>query len=285
MKALVVSGGGAKFWYSAGALHTLKKRGHEFDRVYGASTGAISTLLWMQGDPKRAWEIAGKITPSNIIKESFIATKLHRFARARPLADNSPMVNTLMEYFPRHSLDFSFKSYAIATNIVSQERKVFHLKEDDPDLYRYVVASCAIPALVQPVNFTDDLICIDGQSINNCLLTPAVADGATEIILIVLSEKTPSRINPDNLFELISSVAEGTLNHSVARDLLLTDARNKLPGFRRIKVQLIRPSRKVPIEFLKWTPVQAREAFDMGSTDAMNMETIIDPTRDSTGKG
>ncbi|GAF98559.1 unnamed protein product, partial [marine sediment metagenome] len=47
MRALVISGGGGRFWYGAGALNTLKKQGQEFDMVYGTSTGAICTLLWM----------------------------------------------------------------------------------------------------------------------------------------------------------------------------------------------------------------------------------------------
>jgi len=30
-----------------------------------------------------------------------------------------------------------------------------------------------------------------------------------------------------------------------------------------------------------WTPEQAREAFDMGTVDALNMETVIDKSKTS----
>lgn len=279
MKALVISGGGGKFFYGAGALQTLKRKGHEFDQVYGTSTGAICALLWMQGDPSKAWDMTDSVKPSSFTKNTYRATKLHRFARSKPLADSGPMLDTLRRYFPRHTLDFSFKSHAVATNILTQRRKVFELRENDPDIYRYIVASCSVPALFRPVRFNEELACVDGGAIDNCLLTPAVAAGATEIIVIVLTEKSATpNVNPDDLFDVIGAVADGTLSRSVERDLKLTEARNQLPGFRKIKVQLIRPERRLPIELFDWTPAQAREAFDMGIADALNMETAIDST-------
>ncbi|GAG08145.1 unnamed protein product, partial [marine sediment metagenome] len=153
----------------------------------------------------------------------------------------------------------------------------------DLDIYRYIVASCAIPALFKPVRFSDELVCVDGSAIDNCLLTPAVKAGATEIVLIVLTEKpVTSNVNPDDLFDVIGAVTDGTLTHSVTRDLKLTEARNHLPGFKQIKVQLIRPARRVPIELFDWTAEQAREAFDMGTVDALNMETVIDEPKTSS---
>ena len=283
MRALVISGGGGRFWYGAGALNTLKRQGQKFDMVYGTSTGAICTMLWMQGDPSQAWDMTDKIKPSDLVKDSYRGAKLFRFARAKPLADQSPMMDTLRTHFPRHTLDFSFKSYAVATNILTQRRKVFALQENDPDIYQYIVASCAIPALFKPVYFNDDLICVDGSAIDNCLLTPAVKAGATEIVLIVLTEEpATTNVNPEDLFEVIGAVTDGTLTHSVMRDLKLTEARNHLPGFKPIKVQLIRPVRRVPIELFDWTPEQAREAFDMGTVDALNMETVIDEPKTSS---
>jgi predicted acylesterase/phospholipase RssA len=282
MRALVISGGGGRFWYGAGALATLKKQGEEFDMVYGTSTGAICAMLWMQGNPQGAWEMTDKIKPTDLVKDSYRATKLHRFARAKPLADNRPMLDTLRTHFPRHTLDFSFKSHAVATNILTQRREVFELRENDPDIYRYIVASCAIPALFKPVRFNDELVCVDGSAIDNCLLTPAVKAGATKITLIVLTEEAAtSNVNPEDLFDVIGAVTDGTLTHSVTRDLKLTEARNHLPGFKPIRVQLIRPARRVPIELFDWTPEQAREAFDMGTVDALNMETVIDESKTS----
>lgn len=280
MRALVISGGGGRFWYGAGALHTLKERGHKFDLVYGTSTGAICALLWMQGNPKKAWDLAEEITPADLCQEGHGISRLHRFARAKPLADNSPMIHTLRKYFPRHTLDFSFRSHVVATNIIKQRRKVFEIKENDPDIYRYVVASTAIPALFAPVHFNDELVCIDGAAIDNNLLHPPIEEGATEIVLVALAEKCITKVDPDNLFEVINAVADGTLNRQLRRDLALTEARNHLPGFRKIKVQLIRPNKPIPTKLFRWSEQQAREAFDMGSVDALNLETVIDPNKE-----
>ena len=284
MKALVVSGGGAKFWYGAGAMAGLKKEGHEFDCVYGTSTGAICTLLWMQGNPQRAWDLADEISPNDIIKHPKNVTKLKRLIQARNLVDNTPMLPTLQKLFPRHTLDFSFKSHAVATNILTQRRKVFELSRKDPDIYRYVVASGAIPALFPPVKFNDELVCVDGGAIDNTLLDPAINAGCDEITLILLSQKTTYRCNPDDMFDVINSLTDGTLASSAKKDFKLCAARNYVPGFKKIKVNLIRPRTAVPVELFNWTPEQAREAFDMGYTDALDMELAIDPTKIDTSE-
>jgi predicted acylesterase/phospholipase RssA len=284
VKALVISGGGAKLWYCAGAMAGLKKEGQEFDCVYGTSTGAICTLLWMQGNPQRAWDLTDTIKPSDIIRVPKNVTKLARLIQARPLVDNSPMLPTLQKLFPRHSLDFSFKSHAVATNILTQRRKVFELSRKDPDIYRYVVASGAIPALFPPVKFNDELVCVDGGAIDNTLLDPAIEAGCDEITLILLSQKTSYKCNPDDMFDVINALTDGTLASSANKDLKLCAARNYVPGFKKIKVNLIRPRTAVPVELFNWSPEQARVAFDMGYTDALDMELAIDPTTIDTSK-
>jgi predicted acylesterase/phospholipase RssA len=284
MKALVISGGGAKFWYCAGAMAGLKKEGQEFDCVYGTSTGAVATLLWMQGNPQRAWDLADKIGPDDFFKQPKNITKLKRIIQARNLVDNTPMLPTLQKLFPRHTLDFSFKSYAVATNILTQRRKVFELSRKDPNIYRYVVASGAIPALFPPVKFNDDLVCVDGGAVDNALLGPAIDAGCDEITLILLSQKTTYKCNPNDMFDVINAMTEGTLASSAVKDLKLCAARNHVPGFKKIKVNLIRPRTAVPVELLNWTPEQAREAFDMGYTNSLDMELAIDPTKIDTSK-
>jgi predicted acylesterase/phospholipase RssA len=181
-------------------------------------------------------------------------------------------------------LDFSFKSYAVATNILTQRRKVFELSRKDPDIYRYVVASGSIPALFPPVKFNDDLVCVDGGAIDNTLLAPAISAGCDEITLILLSQKTTYKCNPDDMFDVINSLTDGTLASSATKDLKLCAARNHVPGFKKIKVNLIRPRTAVPVELFRWTPEQAREAFDMGYTDALDMELAIDPTKIDTSE-
>jgi len=277
MHALVISGGGAKLWYGAGALAALKSQGMVYDQVYGTSTGAICTLLWMQGNPSRAWDMAETIKPTDFIKAPSNLVKLHRFAQGRNIADNSPMLKSLQTIFPRHTLNFSFDSFVIATNLITQKRKVFKLTNKDPDLYRYVIASGSIPTLFEPVEFNSDLVCVDGSAIDNTLLDPAIEAGCNEITLIILTEKDTYNCNPKNMFDVINSLTEGTLASSAVKDLKLCAARNHIKGYKKIKVNLIRPQRRIPVELFKWNCDQARTAFDMGYTDALDMETIIDP--------
>jgi len=279
MRALVISGGGAKFWFGSGALACLKKQGQYFDHVYGTSTGAICTLLWMQGNPSIAWDMAEQIKPTEFVRATHNVAKISRFAQGKPIADNSPMLESLQNLFPRHTLDFSFKSHSIASNLITQKRKVFDLLENDPDIYRYVVASCSIPALFPPVRFNDDLVCVDGGAIDNTLLDPAISAGCDEIVLILLTEKEIYRCNTNDVFDVISALTDGTLANSAIKDLKLCEARNFVPGFKRVKVSLIRPQQRVPVELFDWSSKQARMAFDMGYTDALNMELVIDPKK------
>ncbi len=282
LKGLVISGGGAKFWYGAGALAALKKAGKEYDCVFGTSTGAICGMLWMQGNPARAWDMADQVKPEDLVRNTSNLSKLNRVVHHRPLADNSPMLPTLQRLFPRHSLDFSFKSYAVATNLITQRRKVFELSEKDPDIYRYIVASCAIPALFAPVRFNDDLICVDGGAIDNTLLEPAIKAGCTEITLILLAEQTAYTCDPSDLFDVVNSTADGTVSRQAEQDLKLCEARNQIPGYKRIKVNLIRPQQKVPVTLFSWSCEQAREAFETGFADARHTESPIDPAKNDT---
>lgn len=278
-KALVISGGGAKLWYGAGALAALKNQGMFFDHVYGTSTGAICTLLWMQGNPSRAWDMADQVKPTDFIRATSGLTKLRRFAQGRHIADNSAMIKNLQKIFPRHTLDFSFKSHVVATNLITQKRKVFDLTNRDPDIYRYVVASGSIPALFSPVRFNDELVCVDGGSIDNTLLDPAIEEGCDDITLILLTEKPAYRCDPDNMFDVINALADGTLANSATKDLKLCAARNNIPGFKKVKVSLIRPQQRIPVALFNWSCEQARTAFDMGYTEALDMEIVIDPEK------
>jgi predicted acylesterase/phospholipase RssA len=239
----------------------------------------------MQGNPQRAWDMADEISPDAFVRGSNKVTKFKRLLQSRNLVDNSPMLPTLQKIFPRHSLDFSFKSHAVATNLLTQKREVFELAEKDPDIYRYVVASGSIPAMFPPIRFNDELICVDGGAIDNTLLDPAIKAGCDEITLILLTPRQVCECNPDDVFDVINALTDGTLASSATKDLKLCAARNYVPGYKKIKVNLIRPQRPIPVGLFSWTPEQAREAFDMGYTDSMNMELIIDPEKDSATEG
>ena len=69
MKALVLSGGGAKGSYEIGVWKALRQLGIKFDIVTGTSAGAINGALIVQGSYFKALSIWNKLNFNNIFGE------------------------------------------------------------------------------------------------------------------------------------------------------------------------------------------------------------------------
>ena len=66
MRALVLSGGGAKGSYQIGVWKALRQLGIKFDLVTGTSSGAINGALIVQGSYFKALSIWNKLNFNNI---------------------------------------------------------------------------------------------------------------------------------------------------------------------------------------------------------------------------
>ena len=74
MKALVLSGGGAKGAYQIGVWKALKKLGVKFDIVTGTSVGALNGTLIVQNEYRKAVKIWKKINLKSLFNDCLLYT-------------------------------------------------------------------------------------------------------------------------------------------------------------------------------------------------------------------
>ena len=69
-KAVVLSGGGARGAYQAGAWKALRELDYQFDIVTGTSVGALNAAMMASGDFDRAITLWQEISPEAVLKNS-----------------------------------------------------------------------------------------------------------------------------------------------------------------------------------------------------------------------
>jgi len=85
MRALVLTGGGARGAYEAGVIQGLAAQGESFDLVCGTSIGAINASFYAQDELAKLEELWKSIATRNVIELSSEVAKIEEFAQG--LAD------------------------------------------------------------------------------------------------------------------------------------------------------------------------------------------------------
>lgn len=201
--AVVLSGGGAKGAYEAGALHVIAQKTKQIDVMTGASIGAINAAVFAweyekSGDMLRAakavksvWlelEDLFRISFFRILREmakSFIRTASPvRFAS---IVDNTQIRTTIARLIPRdvRISDIGRIELAINATSLTEGKTVSFTRDNDATLYEAVLASSCIPLLF-PTRIINDQYFVDGGLFNNTPLRDAIAANATDIFVVEL---------------------------------------------------------------------------------------------------
>ena len=163
MKALVLSGGGAKSAHSAGMLHYILGELHiEYDIFCGVSAGAINCAFLAQFPIGAEEEAANKLTElwgslktKDVYKRWFPFGKLHGIWKPS-LYDSSPLSDTIRNNIDLNKIRNSGKQVAVGTvSITSGKYTVFDQLSDY--FIDAVIASASFPGMLTPVNFLGQL--------------------------------------------------------------------------------------------------------------------------------
>lgn len=201
---LVLSGGGAKGAYEAGAYKALLELGYHFDIVTGTSIGALNGLLITQHDEAKMyhmWEnlsveqvlaepivikggIAEMLDQRNLLK-SFFKSYLNEKG-----ADITPLKQLCLGLYDGEAAQQSNIDYGIVTvkypSLKPLEITKKEMNKDDMLDYAFASASC-FPAF--PVYHIGDEGYIDGGYFDNVPIALAIEMGADEIIAIELNQQ------------------------------------------------------------------------------------------------
>ena len=201
-RAIVLSGGGAKIGYHAGALSELQARGllDHAETVAGAgvSAGALAIPFAMAGRPELLEQLVMETRESSIHRRFSKAGMAWMLIRGRleSIADNRPLLAMIQRWI---------------TPLLSEiphRRQTFvgHVRFDGacpyvavpltaPDIERAIWASCTIPGLWKPVPM-DGYAAVDGGLRTQIPLDDVLPLDVDEIICVSLNPATLTEDGP-----------------------------------------------------------------------------------------
>ncbi len=186
-RALVLSGGGARGAFQAGAIQYLRERNWRPDLVCGVSAGALNAVALGSGiSPENLvsiWELyrhRRKYTfnPFSLAARLFSKTKLEFFIEPDSLA------RTIKKHIRFESLKNSEMDVVITAVNARTSRIAYFWKDVIEE--KHLLASAAMPLLC-PWIFIDGDPYWDGAIMDNAPILPALKYGADEIVAVLLS--------------------------------------------------------------------------------------------------
>lgn len=196
MRAIVLSGGGAKGAYQVGVWKALKKLKIDFGIVTGTSIGAINGLMMVQKDYFKVFWLWQNISFNTIYKEDFPNTKepemkeiyksyIKYFIKSGGI-NLDKMETLLSKTYNSRKFRNSPINYGIVTFNLSKKQPLFLQKKDiKEDFLDYVLASaCCYPAFQKKEINGEQYI--DGGYYDNLPINLAIEIGADEVIAVDL---------------------------------------------------------------------------------------------------
>lgn len=223
MKALVLSGGGAKGAYQMGAWRALKELDQQFDIVTGTSIGAINGAMYVQGDFDKAYDFWYHLKAEQVIncdtkmlqkivnadiKANDIKSVINFFTKTieQQGLDISPMRQALRDYVDEDRVRNSALKFGIVTVSLSELKPVEISIDEIPygQLHDYLLASANLP--VFKMQRKQNKLYIDGGFFDNTPINLAKRLGATDFTVVDLKAIGFNRPVKDVNKRVISSV-------------------------------------------------------------------------------
>jgi len=281
MRALVLSGGGARGAFECGAIrYLLGERCYDYAVYSGTSVGAMNaaflaqhasgnekaaaaalTLLWQKIDTKHVytdWNFLGKLNA--LWKPSVYTTK--------------PLRDLIAAHITDEKVRASGKKLRVsAVSMSSGERTIW--TEQSSKLPLAVAASAAMPLFFEPVSIVGGELFVDGGVREPIPLKDAILAGATEIDVISLDEAYLEGTLPSSPKALdIGKRTLGTMLLEIEQgDLAQVELHNRLidagvgdANKRKLTVRVLRPSAPLG-DALDFSPAKVAREIDQGFAD------------------
>ena len=292
MRALILSGGGSRGAFQAGALSVLHDRAERFDAVYGTSVGALNAAA-VAADPSLSR--VGLIW-RDYVDEHLFAVRPGRLHLLRWLF-NRPGAEALTDYAPLKQLlreqrwvsieairDSSVRFTCYSTDLttldpVRIDTDLLAQLEDDVAL-ELIFSSANLAGIVRPYEWVDPRdgslrVLVDGGYAGKVLpFDDAVDDGATDLTVISLEAPSsydwthPGGRRPRTRLEWEQLAGEAAIFGTARRRLEATIAARPDLRFRVIAPRRPRPARRTPLDSLDFHRDQIRAWYDDGVAEA-----------------
>jgi NTE family protein len=280
MRALVMSGGGAKGAFEVGVLKKwIQEEGREYEILCGVSVGALNAAFLSQSPLGKLGEGYNKLVETWLkvnndnIRKSWFLWKLAALWKSS-VYDSTPLMKWVERDLDPKAVRESGRKLRVGA--VSWETGEYYAAtETDEDLQKWVAASASFPAFLSPVEIKGQLW-TDGGVRNVTPLGEAIRLGADTIDIIMCSNPdAPDPWSPKGEHALpgFALRAISLLGDEVARnDLQVCGLKNDLAElggkFRKVQVNLIQPT--VPLgESLEFDPAEIVRMMKIGYEHAV----------------
>lgn len=281
MRALVLSGGGAKGQYQVGALqYLMRDEGAQYDFVCGVSVGALVGAYICQfpvGEEEAAIEgltsLFSSITNKDVWKRWFPFGYLQGLWRGGVL-DSSPLRKTIAANLDPERVRTSGRELRIgATSLNAGHYQIF-TQEAEPFL-DFVYASSAFPVAFPPIEVAGEWWS-DGGIRTVTPLKSAIYSGATEVDVIMTSPPYPNpraSKNPKTVevaLRAVELMTDQIVDDDVKKALLYNRlvAAGLEPNKRDIRMRIIRPDNILLKDPFHFSPEDAVDLQAQGYRDA-----------------
>ncbi len=270
--ALVLSGGGAKGAYEAGAALALIERGLPIRLVAGSSAGALNAAMIASGRADRLESLWRSVTREQVYSlrapvffSGFLPGWLTLLVLNETIAlfDPAPLRELISASIDLDRIRTSpVRLLVTATDLARREKRVFDNRDVTVDA---LMAASAVPGLFPPVE-VDGALLVDGGLTGRAPVLEALeAEASLARVVVVMSyapaergaEPTTLRVALEESFELI-------MVHQIRRDTEL--ARLRYP---KMDVQLLTPSAPLLLRPLDFDPDAMARLLALGRADAL----------------
>lgn len=286
MKALVLSGGGSKGAYQAGALkYILGTLRVNYDIFCGVSVGAINVAhlgMYPTGQEKESIKTLTKLWSeldnSKIYKRWWPFGRWHSMWK-QSFFDSSPLRDLLMEKIRLDKIRESGKQ--VNVGCVSLSSGKYTIFNQDFDYFiQAVLASASFPGMLTPVSFLNQLW-MDGGMKELSPIKAAIDAGADEIDAIITSPKNRTKrfIENPTTVDVLKRAIDVSTDKIMANDIEKVEMHNRLAqaGFsdkKIVKLNILRPDTNLIEDLLDFSPNKIADMMQRGLLDATSKYTM-----------
>ena len=299
-QALVLTGGSVRGAFQAGAVRRLFENGYQPEIIRGISAGALNaayitnqigiyrnlTDKWHSNMSRKAYKDTGRFLTEmweknitsykSIIEKQYLKGAISAiFGNFSGFANNDPLkklLNSLIKdrYLKDSGIDLSVG----IVDIKSGEME--YVKQDNPDILKYVIASSAIPFIMPISNINGNSFC-DGGIRDSAPLKSAIKAGAEEIIVVSCAPINMSYKNIDtgSILDVSERILSIIMNETLKNDLNSIEFINSLirrgvdtGGKKLIKVSVIHPKESIPVKLTKFDRKDISDMINLGYNTA-----------------
>jgi NTE family protein len=270
--ALVLSGGGAKGAWEAGAAAALIERGVPVSLVAGSSAGALNAAMLVDGRLDRLQALWRSLSREQVyaLRPSVIFAgllpgwaTLFALDAAGSLFDPAPLRELIASSLDLERVRASSRRLlVITTDLARRTPRVF---DNATVSVEALMAAAAVPGAFPPVQ-VDGRLLVDGGLTGRAPVLEALATGAPvgrALVLLSYAADEPGQ-EPTRLRRTLEEAFETAMVHQIRRDAEL--ARYKYPA---VDVQLLTPGAPLRLRPLDFDASGMAEALARGRSDAL----------------